>query len=151
MGSGRQQGLPIIEYRRAAHLLSATPLAVPGIPSAETLAGYEKLGIVGILLLVLIIGLVVIIWAVRQLRSVSREFLGFVTEQTRTLTELRDAHEKQQETQERLHERLDTLLSCTRSGCPVFEMRKRQHRDAARAAENRLPDQPPPNAKPATP
>ena len=104
------------------------------LPTPEALSGYDRLGITAILVFVIIVGLVVIVWAVRQLRSVAREFLGFVTQQIEVMTSLKDGHDKQQQTQERLHERLDGLLSCTRAGCPVFEMRKRQHRDAAKAA-----------------
>lgn len=114
------------------------------VPSAETLSGYEKLGIIGILLLVLAVGIVVIGWAVRRFSRLASQAFEFVREQTHALTSLRDAHEKQQETQERLHERLDGLMSCTRRGCPVFEMRKKQHKDAARAAEeNPVPATPP--------
>jgi hypothetical protein len=105
------------------------------IPSPETLSGYEKLGIIGILLLVLSTGLVVIVWAVRQLKVVARDFITFVTHQTAALTEVKVALEQQQETDLRLHERLDNLLSCTREGCPVFRMRQQQQRDAERAPE----------------
>lgn len=105
------------------------------IPSAETIAGYEKLGIVGILLLVLVVGLVVIAWAVRRFSKLAAQAFEFVQQQTHALTTLRDAHEKQQDTQERLHERLDTLFSCTRPGCPIFVMRKQQQKDAVRSQE----------------
>lgn len=107
---------------------------MPPVPSPEVLSGYEKLGIIGILLLVLAVGLLVIAWAVRRFSTLAAQAFEFVREQTHALTSLRDAHEQQQETQERIHERLDGLMSCTRGGCPVFEMRKKQHKDAARAA-----------------
>ena len=114
------------------------------IPSPETLSGYEKLGTIGILLLVLATGMVVIVWAVRQLKVVARDFITFVTHQTTALTEVKEALEQQQETDTRLHERLDNLLSCTRDGCPVFRMRKQQQKDAARASEgNPVPETPP--------
>jgi Sec-independent protein translocase protein TatA len=105
------------------------------IPSPETLSGYERLGIIGILLLMLAVGLVVIGWAVRRFSRLASQAFDFVQQQTHALTSLRDSHEKQQETQERLHARLDALMSCTRSGCSVFEMRKKQHKDAARTSE----------------
>ncbi len=114
------------------------------VPSPEVISGYEKLGIVGILVFVLFIGLIVIVWAVKQLRSLAAQFFGFVTHQTAALTKFSAAHEEQQETQVRLHERMDSLFSCTRAGCPVFEMRKKQHKDAARATqENPVPANPP--------
>jgi len=86
---------------------------------------------VGILLLVLAVGIVVIAWAVRRFSRLASQAFEFVQQQTSALTSLRDSHEKQQDTQERLHERLDLLLSCTRTGCPVFEMRRKQQKDAA--------------------
>ncbi len=102
------------------------------VPSPETISGYEKLGIVGILLLVLIGGLIVIVWAVRELKGVATMVINAVTKHTVALTELKGAHEDQQETQNGLHQRLDGLMSCTRPGCPVFLMRKRQQKDAVR-------------------
>lgn len=109
---------------------------MPPIPSPETISGYEKLGIIGILLLVLIAGMIVIAWAVKQMRSVATQFFGFVTEQTKALTAFKSAHEEQQETQVRMHERLDNLFSCTRPGCPIFSMRKSQQKDASRFSES---------------
>lgn len=105
------------------------------IPSAETLSAYEKLGNTGILLLVLAVGLVIIVWAVRRFSALAAQAFEFVQQQTHALTSLRDALGQQQETQERLHERLDVLMSCTRSGCPIFEMRKKQHKDSIRFQE----------------
>jgi len=118
------------------------------VPSPEVLSGYEKLGIIGILLHVLSVGLLVIGWAVRRVSLLASQAFEFVREQTHALTSLRDAHEKQQDTQDRLHERLDGLVSCTRGGCPVFEMRKKQQRDAARAAEGNPVPSTPPNFQP---
>lgn len=113
------------------------------VPSPETLSGYEKLGIIGILLLVICVGLVVIVWAVRQLRSVATAVLSFVTQITQALTEVKDSLDCQDDARTRLHERLDHVLSCTRSGCPLFNMRKAQQKDAARAASgNPVPDHP---------
>lgn len=103
-----------------------------GIPSAETLSNYEHLGIVGILLLVISIGLVVIVWAVKQLRALATNFFDFVTHQTQALTRFTESNETTQETQSRLHERMDHLFSCTRPGCPVFEMRKKQIKQAVK-------------------
>ena len=105
---------------------------MPTLPSSEIISGYEKLGIVGILLLVLFIGLIVIVWAVRQLKSVAMDFFRFITLLTKAQAEQAAAFEQQHESQSSLHERLDGLMSCTRSGCPVFEMRKKQHKDATR-------------------
>lgn len=110
------------------------------IPSPEVLSGYEKLGITGILLLVLSVGLVVIAWAVRRFSQLASQAFEFVQKQTEALTGVRNAIEQQHETQTRLHERLDGLFSCARSGCPVFEMRKQQHRDATRDL-SRAPEQ----------
>jgi len=105
------------------------------IPSPEVLSGYEKLGIIGILLLVLSVGLVVIAWAVRRFSKLASQAFEFVQKQTEALTGVKNSIEQQHETQTRLHERLDGLFSCARSGCPVFEMRKRQQKDAVRFAE----------------
>lgn len=115
------------------------------IPSPETISGYEKLGIIGILLLVLIVGLIVIVWAVKQLREVATNFFNFVTHQTKVLAEFKSAHEQQQDTQLTLHERLDDLFSCTRQGCPVFEMRKKQQKQAYKSAltQQDFPSSPP--------
>ncbi len=105
---------------------------MPTIPTSEVISGYEKLGIVGILLLVLFIGLLVIVWAVKQAQSTAAKFFEFVTHLTKALAQQAAAFERQHESQISLHERLDNLMSCTRSGCPVFEMRKKQHKDATR-------------------
>ena len=96
-----------------------------------------------ILVFVLFVGLGVIVWAVKQLKSVAQNFFNFVTHQTKVLSEFKAVTEEQQETQVHLHERMDSLFSCTRSGCPVFEMRKKQHKAAARAEENPVPASPP--------
>jgi hypothetical protein len=101
------------------------------IPTPETLSGYEKLGTIGILLLVLAVGLAVITWAVRRFSQLAAQAFEFVQKQTEALTGVRDSIEQQHETQSRLHERLDALFSCTRAGCPVFEMRKKQQKDAS--------------------
>src|SRR6187401_797117 len=100
------------------------------IPSPEVLSGYEKLGIIGILLLVLSVGLAVITWAVRRFSQLAAQAFEFVQKQTEALTGVKDSIEQQHENQSRLHERLDGLFSCARTGCPVFEMRKRQQEDA---------------------
>lgn len=110
------------------------------IPSPEVLSGYEKLGIIGILLLVLSVGLVVIAWAVRRFSLLAAQAFEFVQKQTEALTGVKNAIEQQHETQIRLHERLDGLFSCARSGCPVFEMRKRQQKDVVRFSD---PDESP--------
>lgn len=104
------------------------------VPTPESLAGYDKLGITAVLIFVIIVGLVVIVWAVRQLRAVGRDVIAFIREITQALAEVKDALEKQHEVATRLHERTDNLMSCTRKGCPVFEMRRKQQRDAAREA-----------------
>jgi Sec-independent protein translocase protein TatA len=104
------------------------------VPTPEALAGYDKLGITAVLIFVILTGLVVIVWAVKQLRSVAREFIAFVREITQALAEVQDAMDRQHEVAARLHERLDGLVSCTRKGCPVYDMRRKQQRDAAREA-----------------
>ena len=119
-------------------------LPVP-VPTPEALAGYDKLGSTAVLVFVLMVGLAVIVWAVKQLRSVAREFIGFVREITKALAEVQDAMEQHHEVATRLHERLDGLVSCTRKGCPVYDMRRKQQRDAAReAAGNPVPANPTP-------
>ena len=113
------------------------------IPSAETIGGYEKLGIIGILLLVLCVGLVVIVYSVRQVKIIADQFFQFVTHLTKAQTEQAAAFDQQQEISTRLHERLDNLMSCTRSGCPVFIMRKQQQKDAVRFTDSQNPTQQP--------
>ena len=110
------------------------------VPTPETLAGYDKLGATAVLVFVLLTGLIVIIWAVKQLRGVAREVIAFVREITRALAEVKDSLDKQHEVATRLHERIDGVVGCTRKGCPVYEMRRKQQR----AAGNPVPAIPTP-------
>ena len=93
------------------------------IPSPSTVQEYAKLDVPGILIFVLFIGLVIIIYAVRRFSVISDSALKFVEKQTEALTSVKDAVKEQIESQTRLHERIDTILTCPKAACPVMKMR----------------------------
>lgn len=97
------------------------------LPSAETLHSYEKLGIVGILLLVMLIGLMLVTWVFHKVFGKVfgwvKEFGGNVLEQlnkqTLALENVKQSNASMEINQARLHERLDTNLRCPLRPCPM--------------------------------
>ncbi len=96
------------------------------LPSAEKLAGYEHLGIVGILLLVLVVGIVLIAFIARRFSLLASRGFDFVQEQTKVLTEVRDSHEDLRTGINVLLARVDRLLECGKHDCPVRSLRMSQ-------------------------
>lgn len=93
------------------------------IPSAETIHGYEKLGIVGILLLVLIILLWVVLNVGSKIFGWVKEFglkvLDQLNKQTLALENVKQSNASMEVGQARLHARIDDTLRCPAPGCPL--------------------------------
>lgn len=93
------------------------------IPSASEIANYEKLGIVGILLLVLLIFLAVGLKVGSNIFGWIREFGGKVLDQlnkqTLALENVKQSNASMEVGQTRLHERMDHVLRCPARPCPL--------------------------------
>lgn len=94
------------------------------LPDPETISNYEKLGIVGILILVLIILLGVGTWLILTFRRALSQAISYVQAQTTALTATHAKLDNVEESQTRIHERMDQLFGCAKTGCPVLAMRR---------------------------
>ena len=98
-------------------------LTLPSVPSAETLSGYERLGIVGILLLVLSVSLIVLFFLLRHFAKtgaeISQQHSAFVAKQTEILSGLTSAVNANTASANTLHGRIDRILECPLPKCPA--------------------------------
>ncbi len=93
------------------------------LPTAETIAGYEKLGIVGILLLVLVI----VLWASLKVginifgwvKEFGIKVLDQLNKQTMALENVKQSNASMEIGQTRLHARMDDVLRCPARPCPL--------------------------------
>jgi len=89
------------------------------LPSAETFHSYEKLGSVGILLLILFVGLLVGGKVFGWLKEFGQQVLAQLGKQTLALENVKQSNASMEVNQSRLHERLDALFRCPARPCPL--------------------------------
>lgn len=108
------------------------------IPDASTFHSYEQLGIVGILLLVLLFGIAIFLWAARKAIWVAREFVGALgrmsdahlntsKETVSVLTTLSGNQDRLVDIVTEHHHRIDDLLSCPVKECPAKPRKMTDH------------------------
>ncbi len=89
------------------------------IPSAETVASYERLGIVGILLLLLFVGLIVARSIMKFVKELIADQKELTAASVQAITKSTDAVEALRDSADTLHRRLDETLSCPKRECPI--------------------------------
>lgn len=89
------------------------------IPSAETFMSYERLGIVGILLLVLLIALMVGNRVFGWVKEYGTKVLEQLNKQTMALENVKQSNASMEVGQMRLHARMDDILRCPARPCPL--------------------------------
>ena len=97
------------------NLLHATDF----LPTAKTFADYEKLSVVGILLLVLFVGLLVSNRIFGWVKEYGLKVLDQLNKQTMALENVKQSNASMELGQSRLHARLDDLLRCPARPCPL--------------------------------
>lgn len=94
-------------------------LATELIPSAQTFQNYERLGNVGILLLVLFVLLLVGAKVFGWVKEFGQQVLSQLGKQTMALENVKHSNASMEVNQSRLHERLDSLFRCPARPCPL--------------------------------
>lgn len=89
------------------------------IPNAQTFASYEKLGIVGILLVVLFVMLVMGNRIFGWIKEFGSNVLSQLAKQTVALENVKQSNASMEINQVRMHERFDMLLRCPAHPCPL--------------------------------
>ncbi len=106
------------------------------VPEASYYSGWDKVGAVAVSMLILggmgALLLFLIKVGVGWLTKISQAHMEFVQKQTAVMTQLQASNEQMTEASATMHERLDTLLGCTRSDCAVFKFRKQQAKEKVR-------------------
>jgi hypothetical protein len=89
------------------------------LPTSQTFAGYEKLGIVGILLVVLFVGLLMSNRIFGWIKEFGGNVLTQLGKQTVALENVKQSNASMEIGQLRMHERMDMLLRCPAHPCPL--------------------------------
>lgn len=95
------------------------------MPTPEVLSGYDKLGIVAILIFVLLVGLFGFLKLFNWLKSFGDKHLAGQVDVVQALTEVQgDQHSlatgitELKQGQSELHRRIDSIYGCSKADCP---------------------------------
>jgi len=97
------------------HVLASDAL----IPNAQTFASYEKLGSVGILLVVLFVMLVMSNRIFGWVKEFGTNVLTQLQKQTIALENVKQSNASMEINQSRMHERMDKWFRCPARPCPL--------------------------------
>lgn len=89
------------------------------IPPAEVFQSYEKLGIIGILLLLMFVGLLVGKTVFGWIKEYGGKVMDQLIKQTLALENVKNSNASMEINQARLHERMDAVLRCPARPCPL--------------------------------